>query len=294
MGNRRPRPRRGQLVLATAPECPTSGGRWTRTAPSTVRLFPHRASSARCGARAGTGQDECGSPTWAYRPGAILVPGIAPRARELSDTARRRTNGQGCRCPCRESQPARRHDGLSARTALVLRSASGNVTIALAAAAELPHVPLDDALALLLRDDERRFDRAVVRWHALLLGGPRDRGSEVQLALAEEAVGARRRGGGGPTRAARSHRRARPRTGSRSDRRPPAGARRLCNSRGVLAAASPRLRSIATWRCDAVFRVRVGLGVGTPEGVGAWCCPEARHTGALWDLSVMAKRHRPN
>jgi hypothetical protein len=41
--------------------------------------------------------------------------------------------------------------------------ASGNVTIALAAAAELPRVPLDDALAILvlLRDDERRFDRAV-------------------------------------------------------------------------------------------------------------------------------------
>src|SRR5687767_13233291 len=39
--------------------------------------------------------------------------------------------------------------------------ASGNATLALAAAAELPHVTLDDALALviLLRDDEDRFDR---------------------------------------------------------------------------------------------------------------------------------------
>jgi hypothetical protein len=48
-------------------------------------------------------------------------------------------------------------------------------------------VPLDDALAslVLLRDDERRFDRAVVRWHArfcleIAAIGP----SEAQLGLA--------------------------------------------------------------------------------------------------------------
>ena len=65
--------------------------------------------------------------------------------------------------------------------------ASGNATIALAAAAELPRVPLDDALALLvlLRDDERRFDRAVVRWHArFCLEVPEVGASEAQLALA--------------------------------------------------------------------------------------------------------------
>jgi hypothetical protein len=44
----------------------------------------------------------------------------------------------------------------------------GNPTAALAAAADLPHVGLVDALelCLLLRDDGARFDRAIIRWHA--------------------------------------------------------------------------------------------------------------------------------
>ena len=69
------------------------------------------------------------------------------------------------------------------RRALASRNAAG----ALAAAAELPRVPLDDALALLvlLRDDEPRFDRAVVRWHARWCLEVRGIGpGEAQLALA--------------------------------------------------------------------------------------------------------------
>jgi hypothetical protein len=49
--------------------------------------------------------------------------------------------------------------------------ATGNATIATAAAAELPRLGLEDALALLLlyRDtDARRFERAAVRWHGRL------------------------------------------------------------------------------------------------------------------------------
>jgi hypothetical protein len=45
---------------------------------------------------------------------------------------------------------------------------TGNATIALAAAADLEHVGLDDALELLplLLDSERsRFERAALRWH---------------------------------------------------------------------------------------------------------------------------------
>jgi hypothetical protein len=44
----------------------------------------------------------------------------------------------------------------------------GNASAALAAAADLPHVGLVDALelCLLLRDDGARFDRAIVRWQA--------------------------------------------------------------------------------------------------------------------------------
>jgi hypothetical protein len=65
-------------------------------------------------------------------------------------------------------------------------SGSGNAAPALAAAAELPRVPLDGALALLvlLRDDERRFGRAVVRWHARFCLEVTDLGpSEAHLAL---------------------------------------------------------------------------------------------------------------
>jgi hypothetical protein len=49
--------------------------------------------------------------------------------------------------------------------------ATGNATIATAAAAELPRLGLADALALVLlyRDgDRRRFERAAVRWHGRL------------------------------------------------------------------------------------------------------------------------------
>ena len=65
--------------------------------------------------------------------------------------------------------------------------ASGNATLALATAAELPRVPLADALAILvlLRDDRPRFDRAVVRWHArFCLEVPGVGADEAQLALA--------------------------------------------------------------------------------------------------------------
>ena len=64
--------------------------------------------------------------------------------------------------------------------------ATGNPTIALAAAAELPRVDLADALALclLLREDGERFERAVVRWHARFCVEVSGVGaSEAQLAL---------------------------------------------------------------------------------------------------------------
>jgi len=78
------------------------------------------------------------------------------------------------------------HGGLAQRppqTAI----ATGNPRIALATAAELPRVDLADALALclLLRDDEQRFGRAIVRWHArFCLEVPGVSASEAQLALA--------------------------------------------------------------------------------------------------------------
>jgi len=65
--------------------------------------------------------------------------------------------------------------------------ATGNPNIALAAAAELPRVDLADALALclLLRDDGKRFERAIVRWHGrFCLEVPGVGASEAQLALA--------------------------------------------------------------------------------------------------------------
>ena len=65
---------------------------------------------------------------------------------------------------------------------------TGNVTIAWAAAAELPRVPLPEALGLclILRDtDPERFDRAIVRWHARFCLEVRGIGvGEAQLALA--------------------------------------------------------------------------------------------------------------
>jgi hypothetical protein len=53
-----------------------------------------------------------------------------------------------------------------------------NATIALAAAADLPHVGLADALELLLLDDPGRFRRAALRWHARYCGELPDVGFE--------------------------------------------------------------------------------------------------------------------
>lgn len=66
--------------------------------------------------------------------------------------------------------------------------ATGNGALVRAAAAELPQLSLEDALAvcLVLRDDEPAvFERAIVRWHALLCRQARGLGArEAQLALA--------------------------------------------------------------------------------------------------------------
>ncbi len=65
--------------------------------------------------------------------------------------------------------------------------ATGNPTIALAAAAELQRVPLPEALALclLLVDDSQRYERAIVRWHGRFCLEVRGVGAgEAQLALA--------------------------------------------------------------------------------------------------------------
>lgn len=62
-----------------------------------------------------------------------------------------------------------------------------NVMLAWTMAAELPKVPLADALELLLlaRDLEpTRFDRAATRWHARLCTERQLSGGEAQLALA--------------------------------------------------------------------------------------------------------------
>jgi hypothetical protein len=60
----------------------------------------------------------------------------------------------------------------------------GNPTLALAAARELPHVSLSDALALLLvlRGD-RRYPKAAARWHARLVMEAPMTLAESQLAL---------------------------------------------------------------------------------------------------------------
>ena len=66
--------------------------------------------------------------------------------------------------------------------------ATGNGALVRAAAAELPQLSLEDALAvcLVLRDDEPEvFERAIVRWHALLCRQAKGIGArEAQLALA--------------------------------------------------------------------------------------------------------------
>jgi hypothetical protein len=70
-------------------------------------------------------------------------------------------------------------------------SRGGNVMIAWGLAAELPNVPLADALELLLlaRDLEpARFDRGVPRWHSRLCADRQLSIGEAQLALA--ALGA--------------------------------------------------------------------------------------------------------
>jgi len=64
---------------------------------------------------------------------------------------------------------------------------TGNVTIALAAAAELDFVSLPDALELVLLvvDDPRRFRRAALRWHARYCADVPDVGfEEAQAVLA--------------------------------------------------------------------------------------------------------------
>jgi hypothetical protein len=64
---------------------------------------------------------------------------------------------------------------------------SGNATVALAAAAELPRLGLEDALALVLvlTADPARFDRAATRWVARYVLETREVGAdEAQLALA--------------------------------------------------------------------------------------------------------------
>jgi hypothetical protein len=66
--------------------------------------------------------------------------------------------------------------------------ATRNPLLVTAAAAELPHIALEDSLAVCLvyRDtDPERFERAIVRWHALLGRQARAMGArESQLALA--------------------------------------------------------------------------------------------------------------
>jgi hypothetical protein len=72
----------------------------------------------------------------------------------------------------------------SALTRLRRALAASNVMLSLAAASELPRVPLPEALAicLLLRDKEPgRFELAALRWHARLC-------REARLSLAEAAV----------------------------------------------------------------------------------------------------------
>ena len=80
--------------------------------------------------------------------------------------------------------------------------ATGNATIATAAAAELPRLGLGDALSLLLlyRDaDPRRFERAAVRWHGRLCLEVRGlSGADAGLAFAA----LRALAGGEPTPAA--------------------------------------------------------------------------------------------
>lgn len=65
--------------------------------------------------------------------------------------------------------------------------ARGNPTIAMATAAELPRVPLEDALALcllLLDREPSRYEAAAVRWHSRFCREVRPTMPDAQLALA--------------------------------------------------------------------------------------------------------------
>lgn len=65
--------------------------------------------------------------------------------------------------------------------------ARGNPTIAMATAAELPRVPLEDALALcllLLDREPARYEAAAVRWHSRFCREVRPSLADAQLALA--------------------------------------------------------------------------------------------------------------
>jgi hypothetical protein len=65
--------------------------------------------------------------------------------------------------------------------------ARGNPTIAMATAAELPRVPLDDALALcllLLDREPARYEAAAVRWHSRFCREVRPSLADAHLALA--------------------------------------------------------------------------------------------------------------
>ena len=61
---------------------------------------------------------------------------------------------------------------------------TGNATIALAAARELPTISLADALAvcLLLRPEPRRYQRAILRWHARYLAERPELGADEAIA----------------------------------------------------------------------------------------------------------------
>ena len=65
--------------------------------------------------------------------------------------------------------------------------ARGNPTIAMATAAELPRVPLEDALALsllLLDREPARYEAAAVRWHSRFCREVRPSLADAHLALA--------------------------------------------------------------------------------------------------------------
>ena len=94
--------------------------------------------------------------------GAPQVPWL-PRANGGSRAAR-------LPATCRQGvEPLRRWRRQPAATDNRRALASGNPLVATASALELPRVPLEDALALVLlyqRAGDGRFERAALRWHA--------------------------------------------------------------------------------------------------------------------------------